>query len=135
MSFAFEERYSLVSSEVLLPDRVCRTREEHPFPENSFVTSNFLAQRLLLLPSFKVNPGQAQVFRGKFSLQREILVAGSGSDKTTVFSVITLSGSGLLPFNSSLGQSFVSALGNVLGTPQSPTMHSSSSSISPSASD
>lgn len=43
--------------------------------------------------------------------------AGFGSDRTAVFSVIRLSGSGLLPFNSSLGQSFVEALGIVLGIP------------------
>jgi len=34
-----------------------------------------------------------------------------------VFSVIKLTGEGLLPFNSSLGQSFVDALGNILGEP------------------
>jgi len=43
--------------------------------------------------------------------------AGFGSDKTAVFSVIKLTGEGLLPFNSSLGQSFVDALGNILGEP------------------
>lgn len=45
--------------------------------------------------------------------------AGTGSDKTAVLSIISLTGAGLLPFNVSKGGGFQAALGRVLGEDQS----------------